>query len=72
MNSNPTAVLIDSLYKPVRILAIMLLSIVFIQAYLMFRYSRKVKNSNTAKELRNLSYSSLGVVIGMAYLMYRA
>ena len=68
--NNHTAVLVESIYKPIRILAIILLTIVFIQAYLMFRYAGQVKNPKTAKELTNLSYASLGVVVGMTYLMY--
>ena len=70
MNVGTTAVLVESIYKPIRILAMILLAVLFAQAYMMFTYSRKVKNVKTSKELKNLSYASLGVVVGMAYLMY--
>ena len=70
MNSSHTSVLVESLYKPIRIIAIILLSVLFIQAYMMYTYASKVKNPKTSKELINLSYASLIVVIGMTYLMY--
>ena len=69
MNSSLSSNIVQTLYKPIRILAMILLIVIFYQAFLMFRYSRKVKNPEISKELKNTSYASLGVVLIMGYLM---
>ena len=71
MNSNPTAIMVNSIYKPVRILGVLLLGVVLFQAVMMYLYSTKVKNEQTAAELAKLSYIAFAVVITMGYLIYK-